>query len=380
MRILYYLNFPTGGITRYTGEVLRAMPPEIECHVICPPSTDICVPGAMMHYQLMSSRRAGPLGRRLVFLWSQLQNPIRLMRLARAVRPDIIHFGDVNHLMYRCWRTRLRALGIPFALSVHDVTRHKAMVYQPWEDAQLGLIYKDAAILFVHSSAQSLHLVTFAGVDPTKIVIVPCGIFCYPNAERPIDVRRQLGIPAGAHVGLFFGDVRDDKGLERLIAAVAPLTDTHLIVAGRSRSRTHKSVIYYRKLAQALKVQARIHFVDSYIPEEMVSDYFRAADWCGLAYDRNFTSQSAVLCSAIYFETPVLVASAPTLVESAVHYGVGVAAADDSVEALTSAMLCLHSNNTRFDLGFDKYKQECTWHRNAQLTCKAYSGLRKRHG
>jgi glycosyltransferase involved in cell wall biosynthesis len=372
MRILHYLNFATGGITRYTGEVLRAMSPEMECHVICPPAAELRATGAEIHPDLVSLRHPSTLGRKLLFLCSQFRNPARLIARAQLLRPDILHFGDFTHLTYRHWGPKLRALQIPFAISVHDVTRPNAMLNRQWENLQLVHLYRDAAVLFVHSKAQKLQLATFAGVAPSKIKVVPHGVYGYPENGHSNDVRKELGIPLDASVGLFFGSIRDDKGLQKLISAVAELPDTHLIVAGQVTSRTQRPVAHYRRLAQALKAESRAHFVDSFIPDERVGDYFRAADWCGLAYDKNFTSQSGVLCSAINYQTPVLVASAPTLLETVAKYRVGIAAADDSVKALVAAMQCLHLNRGPDVFEFEKYCWECSWGKNAELTTKAY--------
>ena len=180
-----------------------------------------------------------------------------------------------------------------------------------------------------------------------------------------------MGIPLGANVGLFFGGIRDDKGLDLLIQAIAKLPNRHMIVAGRCVSSMQKPVSYYRELAQGLGVGEQIHFIESYIPDEHVGDYFRAADWCGLVYGESFTSQSGVLCSAVYFRTPVLVATSPTLVETVERYGVGVIAKDASVNSLTNAMIVFDGEQDMTPF-FDRFDEQSNWSKNAEITYAVY--------
>jgi glycosyltransferase involved in cell wall biosynthesis len=378
MRLLYFLNFASaGGINRYSAEVLREMPSAVEVHVICPPGSSLDLPRATLHPDLADLQRKGGLMKRLRFLGSQFQNPVRLLRKAESLQPDIIHFGNVNHLTYSLWRRRLKALGIPFCVSVHDVRRQKAILSRSWEDRQLVAFYRDASALFVHGVAQREELAMFAGVDPAKIVIVPHGPYAYPVADRRLDIRKELGIPPQARVGLFFGEIRDDKGLDVLMEALAGQADTHLIVAGRSASQTHRPVSYYRDLARKLHIEAQIHFVESFIPDDKVCDYFRATDWCGLVYTKAFTSQSGVLCSAVHCRTPVLVACAPTLVEMVQKYQIGVVAADSSPGALAAAIQQLQRKQSEGRFGYAVFESECTWQRNADRTRRAYENILK---
>jgi glycosyltransferase involved in cell wall biosynthesis len=376
MRILHYVNYQRGGITRYAEEILRAMPTGIESHLVCPPGTVLDALRCVVHPTLIDLQPNRPWSESLGFLRSQFENPLRMLRVLKQVRPDLIHFGNVNHLSYPYWGRRLKSLGIPFVVSVHDVRREKAIINRCWEDRQLRAIYRDAAALFVHGPTQQAQLVEFAGVVEGKVQVVPHGIYNYPDPLVPVDVRADLQIPPGARVGLFFGGVRDDKGLDLLIAAVATLPDTHLIVVGRSTSKQNRPVSYYRDLARSLHVQSRIHFVESYVPDVRVPDYFHAADWCGLAYGRGFSSQSGVLCSAVHFRTPVVVTVAPTLVEIVRRFQIGVVAESASVEALAAAIASLNAAlGGGSSASFEQFERECSWQGNADITATTYRSI-----
>ena len=373
MRVLNYINYHKGGITRYTAEVLKVMPAQVEMHVICPPGTSFDANDPSIHPCLIETSDIGFFSYRLRLLWSQYKNPSQMLRLIKTIRPDIIHFGNVNHLTYLYWGRFLKSFSIPFFVTVHDVRRDKCLVNRRWENRQLISIYQDAAGLFVHSVAQQIDLAEYTGIPLSKITIIPHGPYKYPLNDSPLDIRNKLGIPNNVQVGLFFGGVRDDKGLGELISAVASLPHDHLIVAGRCTGKHHKTISHFRKLARKLEAHKRIHFVESFIPEDRVVDYFRAADWCGLVYRSSFTSQSGVLCSAVHFKTPLLVASSPSLVETVQQYQIGVVATDSSIEALTFAMHQLRTATKKAQqFGFDKFDKESTWQRNANITCLTY--------
>jgi glycosyltransferase involved in cell wall biosynthesis len=378
LKVLYYLTFPGGGITRYAGEFMKAAGGRVEFDVLCPPGTAIEGPGITLHPELAELRGGTRWRSRKAFGLSQIGNPRRLLRAVAELKPDVIHFGNVTHLTYPFWRGALRRGGIPFVATVHDVRRRSSIVNRKFEERQLRRFYRDAAALFVHGPAQKQALIEFAGVDPTVVHIVPHGVYRYPASARPRDLRACFGIPASASVGLQFGYLRDDKHTGRLFRAIARTEDGHLIVAGSRARRGAAASRELRKLAESLGVAERVHLVEAYIPEEEVADYFSAADWVALVYSPDFTSQSGVLCSAVCFRKPVLVAGSPTLKEIVGRFPIGEIAPDSSPAAIAGAIQRLRDARAdQWADGFERFESECTWRKNAELTCRVYEDLNR---
>ena len=103
---------------------------------------------------------------------------------------------------------------------------------------------------------------------------------------------------------LFFGNIAPYKGLDVLVDSLAALPDCRLIIAGPVKTgcdahwREIESTIAAKGLAGRIVKQA------SFIPEEDVEVYFKAADALVLPY--RTICQSAVLFLSFQFGLPVI--------------------------------------------------------------------------
>ncbi len=111
----------------------------------------------------------------------------------------------------------------------------------------------------------------------------------------------QLGIRADKRNLLFFGLIRDYKGLDILIDAMSQLNDSYqLIIAGEC----YGSFDRYTQLIEQSPLKDNIVVFDQYIPDDMVSTLFSAADVLVLPY-RDAT-QSGVVALAYQMELPMI--------------------------------------------------------------------------
>lgn len=110
---------------------------------------------------------------------------------------------------------------------------------------------------------------------------------------------------------LFFGIIRDYKGLDLLIESFALLDENHvLIIAGECYGSFEK----YDKQIVDLKLRSRIKVFNQYIADEQVKHYFSVADLCMLTYHN--ATQSGITNISYHFEVPVLVTPVGGLMES----------------------------------------------------------------
>jgi glycosyltransferase involved in cell wall biosynthesis len=118
--------------------------------------------------------------------------------------------------------------------------------------------------------------------------------------ERAI-AQETLKLETGKKNLLFFGLIREYKGLDLLIDAMASLDSSYqLIIAGEP----YGSFDSYRKQIEASPARERIQVFDRYIGDEEVFRFFSAADLLVLPYRQ--ATQSGVIPIAYHFETPVL--------------------------------------------------------------------------
>ncbi len=126
----------------------------------------------------------------------------------------------------------------------------------------------------------------------------------YQQFGLKIDKKRAreiLNVNQTKKTVLFFGLIRDYKGLDLLLTAFSMLDDSfQLVIAGE----VYGDRDGYDKLITQSK-NKHIYFVDQFIPSEEVNLYFSAADLCVLPYKTATQSGIKAMCDA--FHLPVLV-------------------------------------------------------------------------
>lgn len=133
------------------------------------------------------------------------------------------------------------------------------------------------------------------------------------------DVRRELGAAPDAPLVVFFGFLHPEKGLDRLIAAVAAARahrpGAALLLIGGAESHSVPGAAAHQlrreldQVAAACGVQDRVHFT-GYLPEAEVSRLLQAADVAAFPFDAGVTRKSGSLLAALAAGVPV-VATAP---------------------------------------------------------------------
>lgn len=145
--------------------------------------------------------------------------------------------------------------------------------------------------------------------------------------------RRQLGLDPTRKTLLFFGLIRDYKGLDLLIDAMPLLgPDYQLVIAGESYGSFEK---YERQIADS-GCADRIRVFNRYIGDEEVPVFFSAADLCVLPYKS--ATQSGITAISLHFDLPVVATRVGGLAETIEKPGVGLMADDISAEAVARAI------------------------------------------
>ena len=380
LRVAFYLFVPGGGIGRYTHEMLRHFQhqDDIDAELVCLPGFE-WLGEASYHTWPELREIAHPVAwrRRARFLAAQFGNPRRLCRRIRETQVDVVHFSNINHLTFPFWRGMLGRTRVKVASTVHDVRRAKAMISRRYESQQLQAFYRRADALFVHSRAQAEDLLDYASVAEHRVHIVPHGPYDYgpPSAGR-VELRRKYHLPQDRQVALFFGNIRDEKNLDRLLRVLPRFRDTlHVVVAGRAASG-HRGVGEYRAMAERLGVASAVTFIDRYVADAEIPDLFELCDWAALPYSRQFTSQSGVLNVAAQYRRPVLVSNAPTFAETLEQCDIGVAVDCDDESALAAGVSAIAA---RLEAGaafeFDRYAALFGWDENVRRTAAVYRSL-----
>ncbi len=147
----------------------------------------------------------------------------------------------------------------------------------------------------------------------------------FDNYGQAIDKKNaieQLNLNPNYKYILFFGLIRDYKGLDIVLKAMAlpkiKSSDIKLIVAGEYYSNKEE----YEKLIRELNVQDKIELHTRFIPDNEVATYFCAADLVVQPYKH--ATQSGVTQICYHFNKPMLVTNVGGLPEIVPNNKVGL--------------------------------------------------------
>ena len=183
------------------------------------------------------------------------------------------------------------------------------------------------------------------------------------------------GIPTGQPVLLFFGFIRDYKGLDWLLQAIAKLDvmqlNFKLLVAGEFYTDAQR----YLDLIQQLNLQDKVILHTHFINDEDVKHYFCAADMVVQPYKH--ATQSGVTQICYHFERPMLVTRTGGLPEIVPDGKVGYVV-EPNVDAISKAIHDFYTNNREefFASNVTIEKQRFTWDKMTKATFDAASRVK----
>jgi glycosyltransferase involved in cell wall biosynthesis len=170
---------------------------------------------------------------------------------------------------------------------------------------------------------------------------------------------QNLNIEAEKRNILFFGLIRRYKGLDILIDAFGKLNSSNyqLLVAGECYGDFQP----YREQIDALPNRENVKVWEEYIPDDMVTTLFSAADLLVLPYRE--ATQSGVTALAIQLETPMIGTNAGSLGEYIQRSGTGMAVEKNSADALAQAIAEFFRGDKRAEYAqnLKKEKELLSW-------------------
>jgi len=184
-------------------------------------------------------------------------------------------------------------------VTVHNVEPHEQNALTRFLN---DMVYRFADEYVVHSEANKSQFSRTKGVDPEEIhVIAHPTIGPEPEGLTKADGLERLGLDPSLNTILFFGNIREYKGLDSLVRMTAALNEDRavdLIVAGKCWDDWTE----YEELIDAHGLDDRVHRYQGFIPEAQLEAFFAAADVLALPYEY-FDAQSGVAGLANHFGT-----------------------------------------------------------------------------
>lgn len=265
---------------------------------------------------------------------------------------------------------KLRKRGIKVISILHNVTPHESR----FGDKALSKYFlkQNDGVVVLNEKSRS-DLLSFK--PDIKHIVHPHPFYThYGNKIRQEEARKKLNIFEDMKVILFFGLIRDYKGLNILIDALKILDESYfLIIAGES----YESFEKYENRIKELKLEKRVKLSVSYIPDVDVPLYFSASDVCILPYKSG--TQSGITGISYHFDLPVIVTDVGGLKESVEDGKTGLVVGGPSPLSLALAIKMYFDENMkkRFAPNIAEYKKEHSWKNLAEDIILFYESLFK---
>ena len=182
----------------------------------------------------------------------------------------------------------------------------------------------------------------------------------YGDRKNKTESKKQLGIKS-KHVILFFGIIREYKGLDILIESINilknKLDDFHLLIVGECYENINK----YLSLINQFELNHLVTFINEYVSEKDISKYFSCSDVVVLPYKS--ASQSGVIQIAYNFNTPVVTTDVGGLSEYIDDGNTGVLVESKNPIQLSEVLYDNLVNDcfNQFSKNIEDYKKKFSW-------------------
>ncbi len=286
-------------------------------------------------------------------------NPLTWRRTARAIlreKPDLVVFGYwMSYFAVSLTPVAriLRRHGVKTLTVVHNAIPHEPKFFD-----------KPLARRFFRQNDTLVSMCDAVTADirslcpEARIVQRPHPVYDHfgEKCDR-FQARQTLGLDPDLRTLLFFGLIRDYKGLDLLIDALPLLGEGYqLVIAGECYGSFDK----YQSRIAATGMGADIKVFNRYIGDDEVPLFFSAADVCVLPY--RSATQSGITAIALHFEVPVVATPVGGLAESIERPGIGLMARDVSPQALAETIRGLFTTGPEpFIENIREVKRTQTW-------------------
>ena len=307
-------------------------------------------------------------------------NPLSWWRVGRKLRrqrPDLVVLKYWTPLMAPCFGTicRLARKNGKTKVVVHvdNITPHENHFY----DRVLNRYFLRSVDGFVYmSEAVKSDLDTYGLGKPA--LFSPHPLFdTYGQRVDRTEACTRLGLDPQTEYTMFFGYIRDYKGLDLLIDAWAMLhkrgltEGRKLLVVGEVYGADTK---YTEQIAR-LGLEDEVVMHTRFVPDGEVADYFSVAQMVALPYKS--ATQSGVTQVAYAFGVPMIVTRVGGLAEI-VRDGVVGLLADVSAESVAEAIekAWQEGNLDRFREGIEREKHRFSWDATADVIEQLYGQIK----
>ncbi|HOO27493.1 MAG TPA: glycosyltransferase, partial [Lachnospiraceae bacterium] len=244
-------------------------------------------------------------------------NPFNILSVGRRIRkerPALVIMEWWHPYFAPCYYILSKMLkGIKLLFICHNVFPHERF---PLDKKLTRLVLKQGSCFILHSGTEADDLLTIKGDAEYSVQVHPTYAAFQFRKMGKEEARKQLCVSEERQLLLFFGYVREYKGLKHLIDAMGILAGEgggkqlpELYIVGDFDGNRESCM----EQIQACGVENLVTIVDGYVPDREVEKYFAASDLVVLPYES--ATQSGIVQIAYGFHKPVIVTNVGGLPE-----------------------------------------------------------------
>jgi len=360
-----------GGISQYNSLMYEALKTrgEIEAYNFKRQYPQILFPGSSQYVTENDNLIKTPSKRILDSI-----NPFSYFKTVKTIRkqePDLLLMGYWMPFLAPCLgfvAKRLRRKGVKVVSVLHNVKPHENRL---GDKSLTRYFLKQNDAFVVMSKAVRDDLLSF--IPDAKYILHPFPIYSqFGDAMVQTEARKKLNIPLDKKVLLFFGLIRNYKGLDLVIDAFDKLSDEYyLLIAGESYGKFDS----YQQQIDSNSNKERIAQHIKYIADDEVSCFISAADLNVLPYKT--ATQSAVVAMAYQFDSPVLVTDVGGLKDMVEPYGTGIVVDAPEAGLISEGIETFFNDDMKANCkkSIQKFKADYSWDNLAKEIGNLYNTL-----
>lgn len=239
-----------------------------------------------------------------------------LFKVINKERPNIVHVQSLLTAR-KDWILFLlsRLIRIPIIYTSHNVLPHDEEERAAFGMRfAFGIIHRWSNAIITHSDFNHDALINLYKIKKKKIEIIKHGNYLFQakgiKRYSKADAKCELGLKLDDEVVLFFGTVREYKGIFDLLKAIKNLSPRYpklrLLIAGKAKEQLSQRIKSFIDENQLRKV---ILFENRYIDLNEFSLFFDASDVAALPYKHSYGS--GALQTAMAFSKPIILTDLP---------------------------------------------------------------------
>ena len=322
MKIMMIEPLGDGGIAHYTYNLLNALSlNNVDCQLFTTFDYEFQEEAILVRSYRRMFRLAGivvrlapwlskeyplqSLFRRMLKVVEYPFNIVEAIFICKSKKIKCVHFQSVN-LIEIVFIMLLKVFRIKVIYTVHNVMPlHRKL--KGYHKILYHWIYKLCDQVVIHTRKGKGEIIRYFKVAPNKVNIIFHGnykFFIPQTRFSKENAKDKLGISSEYRTILFFGAIRENKGLEQILIALPEIMKSifkvKLMIVGEPTENYNK----YKNIINQNNIVDNVYERLEYIPNKDIPLYFYASDLVVLPYHE--ITGSGVLQVAYAFAKPVV--------------------------------------------------------------------------